>query len=335
LLDQEFGLLVYAPVLALALPGLVALWRERRREAAVGVALVASVLVVAGSWHMWRGGFNPPARFLVPVLPVLAAATALALRRGAGAAAALAIGWSLWTGLAGAWQPRLVHRDRDGTAPLFRALSGAEEWTRLLPAYVLAEPDRHRLAAVWAVALGALALAGARAPRVHPGLLAASWATLAVAAAAASAASDARTGGRDAVRVVGRPALRVPGWNLVGRATAWWGAESLAWGPAFEPHRHPDGAVLGERLPLPPGRYRLVVEADDLAPSSEPGELEIRPDGRAPARRTPLSRMAGGFEAAFDVWPGETAVTVLVRGGGPFLLKELRLEVQPSAGPPV
>jgi hypothetical protein len=266
---------------------------------------------------------------------VLAAATAFALRRGAGAAAALAIGWSLWTGLAGAWQPRLVHRDRDGTAPLFRALSGAEEWTRLLPAYVLAEPDRHRLAAIWTVALGAVALVASRAPRAHPARLAAGWAGLAVAAAAASSASDARTGGRDAVRVVGRPALGVPGWTALGPATARWGAESLGWGPAFEPHRHPDGAVLGDRLPLPPGRYRLFLHADDLSPASPPGELQIRPDGGLPPRRTPLGRVAGGFAGDFEVRPGEGAATVAVRGGGPFLLKELRLDVQPSKTPPV
>jgi hypothetical protein len=335
LLDQEFGLLVYAPFLVLALPGFASLWRERRTEALASLAMVGSVLLVAGSWHMWRGGFNPPARFLVPVLPVLAGATAFALRRGAGAAAALVIGWGLWTGLAGAWQPRLVHRDRDGTAPLFRALSGAEEWTRLLPAYVLGEPDRHRLAAIWTVALAGVAVAGRRAPRAHPGLLAAGWAGLAVAAAAASSASDARTGGRDAVRVVGRPALRVPGWMILPSAPARWGPETLPWGPVFEPHRHPDGAVLGDRLLLPPGRYRLVVHADDLSPASAPGELEVRPHGTDPPRRTPLRRVAGGLAAEFDVRAGERAISVWARGGGPFLLKELRLDVQPSAGPPV
>ena len=29
------------------------------------------VVLTAGSWHMWRGGFNPPGRFLVPIVPLL------------------------------------------------------------------------------------------------------------------------------------------------------------------------------------------------------------------------------------------------------------------------
>ena len=82
---------------------------------------------------MWRGGFNPPSRFLVPVVPALALAVGAALPRGLTAPAALLAGWSLFAGLGGALEPRLVHRDRDGTAPFFREMSGAEEWTRLLP----------------------------------------------------------------------------------------------------------------------------------------------------------------------------------------------------------
>jgi hypothetical protein len=336
LLDQEFGLLVYAPFLVLAVPGLAALARVRPAAALAGSALVASVLVVAGSWHMWRGGFNPPGRFLVPVLPVLVAAAAMALRRGVGAAAALAIGWGVWTGLSGAWEPRLVHRDRDATAPLFRADSGAEEWTRLLPGYVLAEPDRDRLAVVWAAALGAVALLGARPSRRATGTLAVGCAGLAAAAAVASVRSDARTGGRDAVRVLGRPALRIPGWTLARLAPARWGPEALDWGPLYEPHRFPDGAELGGRLPLPPGRYRLQVDADALGGAvGAGGDLEVRADGAVQGRRTPLRGRPGGFETEFEAQAGERALTLRLWGGPPFLVKELRLEMQPSAPPPV
>jgi hypothetical protein len=334
LLDQEFGLLVYAPFLALAAPGLIRLARVRPGPAVVAAALTLSVLLVAGSWHMWRGGFNPPARFLVPVVPVLAAAVAFTLRRGVGAAAALAIGWSLWTGLSGAWEPRLVHRDRDGTAPLFRARSGAEEWTRLLPAYVLAEPDRHSLALVWGGALGTAAFLASRPPRRHPMALAVGWAGLAATTAVASSVSDARTGGRDAVRVIGRPALAIPRWAPVHTAPARWGPEALAWGPLFEPHRHADGAELGARLPLSPGRYRIWLDVDEFA-ATPPGELEIRPEREASPRRVSLQRRPGGYGADFESLPGERALTLVLRGGPPFLLKELRLAVQPSGPPPV
>jgi hypothetical protein len=335
LLDQEFGLLVYAPFLVLAVPGLIARVRARPSEAVLVTTLTGAALLVAGSWHMWRGGFNPPARFLVPVVPLLAAAVAFNLRRGVGAAAALVIGWSLWTGLAAAWEPRLVHRDRDGTAPLFRARSGAEEWTRLLPAYVLAEPGRHGLSLVWGAALAAVAVLAARGTPRHPAALAAGWAGLAVAAATASGLSQARTGGRDAVRVVGRPAMYVPRWTSVGAAPARWGPEVLAWGPLFEPHRHPAGAELGVRLPLPPGRYRLSLAADVFEAGSEWGRLEARPEPAGAPRREPLRRTPDGLEADFEVRPGERALTLVLVGGPPLLVKELRLEIQPFASSPV
>jgi hypothetical protein len=326
LLDQEFGLLAYAPVFALAVPGLVGLLAASRRLGAAVIALLAIVLLTAGSWPMWRGGFNPPARFLVPVLPALALCVAAGLRRGAGSGAALLAGWSLWTGLAGGWDPRLVHRDRDGTAPFFRERSGAEEWTRLLPAYVLPEeePDRNRLAVVWVVALG-LAVAPWRRRAPTPAGLGLAAAGLLGAAVVASRVSDRKTEGRDAVRLVGRPALAAPRWSATRSAAGDWGPSDLGWGPAYEPHRRPEGAVLGGRLRLPPGSYRLELTGQDLAPELEAPALVVTPEPRAGARSAPMARTGKGWSAPFDVLAGETAVTLEARGGGPLVLQALRL----------
>ena len=326
LLDQEFGLLVYAPVLILALPGFVLLFRrDRGLGVAVGAAM-AAVVLTAGTWHMWRGGFNPPARFLVPIAPLLLVAVALVWdKRGLSAGGALLVGWTLWTGLAGAWEPRLVHRDRDGTAPFFREQSGAREWTGLLPGYVLEDPDRHRLAVVWALAL--LAAVPWRTRAATASRLAVASVGLAVAAQAAAAVSHQRTDDRDAVRLVGRPALRVPGWR-VAPARARWGPEPLGWGPLYEPHRHPSGAEIGRRLALAPGRYRLRLVAQSLA--AEPPTLLVAPEAPSlTARASPFSSAPGGWEASFAVLPGEPAVNLLLKEGGPLLLRELVLEVQP------
>ena len=327
LLDQEFGLLVYAPIFALVLPGFVLLWKRDQRCALAAVTLVLAALLMAGSWPMWRGGWNPPARFLLPVVPPLALGLAASFQRGLGSASALLLGWSVWTGLAGGIEPRLVHRDRDGTAPLFRVFSGAEEWTRLLPAYVLPEdnPDRHRLALLWAAALG-LAAASSLRPGQRPRGAAVAALGLLAATGGAALLSTHRTGGRDAVRLIGRGAIRVPGWSFLRAADAVWGPRDLAWGPLYEPHRHPDGAVVGERLLLPAGAYRLDVDADEVAPAMPPPSLIVQPERPGGGRRLIVEGAPGARRCAFDVRVGEGAVTLALQGGGAFVLKRIRLQ---------
>jgi hypothetical protein len=253
---------------------------------------------------------------------VLALAVAAVLRRGLTAGAGLLLGWSLWIGATGAVDPRLVHRDRDGTAPLFRAASGAEEWTRLLPGYVLADPDRRRLALVWATTL-MLALPW-RPRSITSGRMAVAGLGLLAAAGVASSLGHGRSEGRDAVRLLGRPAMAVPGWTLSSSWPARWGPEALDWGPLFEPHRHPEGVVLGGRLALPAGRYELRLEGDELG-SEGPG-FEVRPD-RPGAPGRPAIPAADAL--VFDVFEGDGPVTLRLRAGGPFLLKAVDLRLQP------
>ena len=218
--------------------------------------------------------------------------------------------------------PGLVHRDRDGTAPLFRAVSGADEWTRLLPGYVLADPDRRRLALVWATAL-VLALPW-RHRSITASRMAAAGLGLVAAAGVASSLSHGRSEGRDAVRLIGRPVMAVPGWVLSPAWPARWGPEALDWGPLFEPHRHPEGVVLGGRLPLPAGWYQLRLEGEELG-AEGPG-LEVQADrAGAPWRRA--GTVLGAF--LFDVRETDGPVTLRLRAGGPFLLKAVDLRLQP------
>lgn len=325
LFDQEFGLLAYAPVFALAASGLFLLVRERPRVGVVGLALVGSLALLAGAWHMWRGGFNPPARFLVPIVPILAVGVARSVRSHWSAPAALLAGWGLWVGLTGAWEPRLVHRDRDGTAPFFRAYSGAEEWTRLLPGYVLADPDRQRLAAVWAIGLCCAVLASLRGRRASAAGLAATSAAAIGLAVCASSLSRASSGGRDAVRVIGRRAIAIPRVRVFANAPARWTPEGSTLGLTYEPHRHPQGASIGERLDLPPGTYRLLIHADVVGEGLPDLLVWHDRDQRLLGR----SRFRVGREGLFaplEVQNEDGPVTLALQGGSPLILKEFRLE---------
>ncbi len=87
LVDQQYGLLVWAPVFLLVPIGFQRLWRRSRAQASlVGAVVVATV--GPGLLHQWWGGWSPAARFLVPVTGqlILLAAVGLAqvFRGGAG-----------------------------------------------------------------------------------------------------------------------------------------------------------------------------------------------------------------------------------------------------------
>ena len=76
LLDQEFGLIPYAPIFLVSLFGVVPVWETRRdlfwtSGLAVGAYLLAVALPITNA-HGWSGGWSPAARFMVPIVPLLA-----------------------------------------------------------------------------------------------------------------------------------------------------------------------------------------------------------------------------------------------------------------------
>jgi hypothetical protein len=80
-IDQEFGLLPYAPILILVPLGLATM-RDRRSAAAIVFAsacYVALILWPVTNVHGWMGGWSPAARFMVPIVPLLALALPSAL----------------------------------------------------------------------------------------------------------------------------------------------------------------------------------------------------------------------------------------------------------------
>ena len=190
---------------------------------------------------------------------------------------------------------------------------------------------------MWAAGLALAAFSRRRGRPTASGFAAASVG-LVIAAGVASGLGHGRSGGRDAVRLVGSPAALLPGLRIEAEAVGVWSAAVLDWGPLYEPHRHPGGAPLGERLGLPRGSYELRVEIDPGLPLPEtlPGLAVVEEKRLVPQhpRLVPFRSGRGGLVAGFDA-EGEGAVSLRLDGGGPLSLRLVTLRrstFSPSGG---
>jgi hypothetical protein len=188
LFDQKFGLLMYAPVYAVAIAGC---WMMLRTPALrlFTIALLGTVVAFVASsarMYMWWGGASAPARFLVPILPLLAPMVAIAFRdlrsTAARTVSALLLLVSLAVAAAGVVSPQhaMLFSAAHGLANLATAAQGPSPLSYLLP--IFTEEDIRgplTLLAPWAIgallALGALVLVSRMKVRVS-GVAAASGA---------------------------------------------------------------------------------------------------------------------------------------------------------------
>jgi hypothetical protein len=138
LLDQEYGLLPYAPIFLLVPLGVAALARLHRplvwKIAFVAACYLLTVILPAINVHGWTGGWSPPARFLVPIVPLLALAVAAAVRATPAwilvpvVVAQLGIDAYVWQ------HPKLLWNDGDGVAAI--CARGAGAVCAYLPSFV-------------------------------------------------------------------------------------------------------------------------------------------------------------------------------------------------------
>jgi len=172
LFDQKFGLLMYSPVYLLAPVGCWMMFRlrEQRLFALVLVATVGAFVASSTRMYMWWGGASAPARFLVPILPLLAPMIAAAVHGLRSTAArwcsALLVLGSVAVAAAGAIAPQrsLLFSAPHGFANLVAAAQGASPLWYLLPTFTedvvrapLALLIPWALAALFAVAVVLLA----------------------------------------------------------------------------------------------------------------------------------------------------------------------------------
>ena len=120
LVDQEFGLLIYAPFLVLAALGLFVMRPRSIPRAVIFICgcYLAPVLWVVTNVHGWQGGWNPAGRFMLPLVPLVALALPAAF--AAVPRAALIVLLALQIVLDGyLWQnPKQLWNDGDGVAAI-------------------------------------------------------------------------------------------------------------------------------------------------------------------------------------------------------------------------
>lgn len=185
LLDQQFGVLPYAPALVAGIAGLItgtaAGWRRATRLQIL-LLLVVPYLAATTSYAMWWGGFSVPARLLTALLPLLAPAAAVAWQRtrstAVRAALASALAWTIFATVTLVFVGRgaLVWNVRQSkTALWFEWVAPLMRWTESLPAFFRADDALGReslpvasfyvAALVWCGVLAAAILAAALVTR--------------------------------------------------------------------------------------------------------------------------------------------------------------------------
>ena len=295
LVDQEYGLLPVAPVMALAA---VAVPRFIRAFPAIGGAtalMTGGVLAMSSLW-MWWGGDSAPARFLVVALPALS--LWLAHRWAIGdvgqrrvVVLLLAVTAAVTVLFATVEDGARAYAFADGRASVFAALSRSVDVGLALPALFRQEQTLAQalaLAGVWLFAGGAACAAIARlpAPRGEPAAAGVGGAVLLVATMVAA--------------TVGWRVVGVTPWTTAGAALAWIqeavGAPGVGLGIDSWRPRSAD-ALSGGLALRTPETVPLAAPLLLYLPNLPAGDYVIR------AATAPGATAAVQIELGRDAWP--------------------------------
>ncbi|MFP5379990.1 MAG: hypothetical protein ACLGHP_09640, partial [Vicinamibacteria bacterium] len=359
LFDQEYGLLPYAPALALAAPGL---WRmargggDERRLAVEILVTFGALFATVGAFRIWWGGSAVVGRPVVSGLLLLAVPIAVQFASApAGSARRAAqhllvwIGGTITTMLVAAQSGLLVSNYRDGTSSLVMWLSPRWElWSRL-PTFVLGHTDVGAAwlqSVVWvAVATTAAAFLARRRPPTPGHAALTALTTLAIAILTAVAVMpwlptpvaqprvvlEARTE-LDALQAFDRDDLALA---LVYNPLRVVSPETLLAGVvlAVEPGQRTDPQPIpllhNGRFSLPAGRYALAVRWSAGVDTSRPLDVPLQVGrGGPPWQSWRVSPVPGGvWTAEFDL-PADALLVGLRRT--PDLLDAVtRVEIRP------
>ena len=331
LADHEYGLLPYAPAFLFAAGGVVAL--VRRFPITATAALLSFVgTLLTGASFVWWGGTSSPARFLVPVLPVLALSIAMWWSRATAwsstaGIAAIGVGAVVTIAIALAERGRFVINAPDSRYSIFEWANGNVDLPAALPS--LFRPDtgigqEATIAGLWAAVAVALFLilprATFRAP-INDWTLA-SWGVVAWITASATGAWMIR--GVDPLQSDRAQLGLLQSSPRAWRETGFVSGEGVL-SPDDVVGRLSFGAPGVERVVfiaprVPAGHYRVVVE-NEAADGATTFSLEL---GREawPVQTWTANERAPEFSLALPVH----SVRVVAEGAGPTS-PTVRLEV--------
>lgn len=340
LFDQEYGLLPYAPCFALAPFGMALLWRRQPIVTATAGAIAAGTLLVSASW-VWWGGQSAPARFLVPILPVLAlgvgamwTTTGLTIRSFIGVGLALAA--SLSALMATADEGAHAINAPDGRGSIFEWLCPSIDLSSALPSLFRSGATTRSEATVALIWVLVFVLASVavytlvRVRRATPLPLAAATSVVACSLASAlvwswrdvSPWTESRA--ELALLLAGGSrwlptTLMVPGPGVVSR-TELFSTVSIS-----APRSQPPSALLHVPM-LPAGRYRIDV--DPASPRAL--TLELGQNAWRFATWTADASTSRTFVTAFPTWAAR--VTMAEDDARPPRVRLQPLEVWPVHG---
>lgn len=163
-LDEQWGLIIYAPLYLLAAAGLPSLWRRRRDDAVALLIVLLPYLAMIAFYRVWWGEWGPPARYLAPIAPLAVAPIAAWVRAIRPAITAVGVGLLALPGfamMAGFLRfPQLMYNQPDGHSALFTswAIERGGEWPKVLPSFQFYAPSPLVTRAAWSLLLIAVVI---------------------------------------------------------------------------------------------------------------------------------------------------------------------------------
>lgn len=164
-LDEQWGLVIYAPLFLLAGAGLITLWQRRREEANALLAVLLPYLAMIAFYRVWWGEWGPPARYLAPIAPLAIAPIAAwcrAVRRPVAIIGVALLALPGFVMMAGFLKmPQLMYNQPSGHSALFTSWAARFQraWPKVIPSFQFYAPSPILTRAVWSLMLIAVTCA--------------------------------------------------------------------------------------------------------------------------------------------------------------------------------